>query len=185
MARDARGRSGRTAARPRSGLEREGGRRRAPAPDRARRNATGRPTLALVHDVTSSSPLDLHAQLGDRYDIVWVVEAADPSLGSWSRLLARLGDVVDRAGRDPGPVAADLRSSGVDGVIAFTDSQLELAARLSSELGLEGNPGPVVERLVDKGVQRRALARAGFRVPGSSCSSPGPPTTRWPTGCRT
>ncbi len=126
-----------------------------------RRPGAPRPTLAIVYDVTSSSPLELVSALGGRYDLVWVAETTDPSLGSWTRLLPRLGRVVDVAGRD----VDELVAIGPDGVISFTDDQLELASGLASALGLEGNPPEVVEALVDKVVQRRALDRAGLPGP--------------------
>ncbi len=124
-----------------------------------------RPSLAVAYDVTSSSPLELVESVGDAYGIVWVVEASDPALGSWARLLPRLGPVVDVAGRDATAVAADLATLGVDGVVAFTDSQLLTASLLGAALGLEGNPPEVVEALTDKAVQRRALAGAGLDGP--------------------
>ena len=123
-----------------------------------------RPSLAVVYDVTSSSPLELVELLRERCDIVWILEASDPSLGSWARLLPRFGTVVDVAGRDPGAVACDLRAIGVDGVVAFTDSQLLTAACLGEDLGLEGNSPDVVMALTDKTVQRSVLEGAG--IPG-------------------
>jgi hypothetical protein len=130
-----------------------------------RRPGAHRPRLAIAYDVTSSSPLELVSALGGRYDLVWVAEAADPSLGSWARLLPRLGRLIDVAGRSVDGLVDDLVAADVDGVISFTDDQLELASRLASALGLEGNPPDVVRALVDKVVQRRALDRAGLPGP--------------------
>ena len=96
---------------------------------------------------------------------MWVVEAGDPSLGSWARLLPRLGRVVDVAGRSSGEVAAELRDLGVDGVLAFTDTQLLTAARLGEALGSDGNPVEVVRALTDKVVQREVLAAVGLPGP--------------------
>ena len=126
--------------------------------------AVSRPSLAVVHDVTSSSPLELVELLREHCDIVWVLDASDPRLGSWARLLPRFGTVMDVAGRDPVAVACDLRAIGVDGVVAFTDSQLLTAARLGEDLGLEGNTSEVVLALTDKLVQRSILEGAG--IPG-------------------
>ncbi len=126
---------------------------------------TGRPVLAVAYDVTSSSPLELTEALGDRYDLVWVVDATDPSLGSWVRLLPRLGRVVDVAGRPERAVADDLRAAGAGGVLACTDSQLLPAARLAAAAGLEGNPPGAVDSLTDKVSQREALRDAGLAGP--------------------
>ncbi|MGD0881333.1 MAG: hypothetical protein ABSB09_07185 [Acidimicrobiales bacterium] len=126
---------------------------------------THRRTLAVAYDVTSSSPLDLVEAVGGLCDVVWVVEASDPSLGSWARLLPRLGQVIDVGGRSHADVAVDLAAARVDGVVAFTDSQLYRAALLGEELGLEGNPPEVVLALTDKVVQRQLLAGAGLPGP--------------------
>jgi biotin carboxylase len=72
--------------------------------------------------------------------------------------------VVDVAGRSPEAVAGELRDLHVDGVLAFTDSQLLVAARLVEALGFEGNPVDVVSALTDKVVQREVLRAAG--IPG-------------------
>ena len=123
------------------------------------------PVLAVAYDVTSSSPLELVEALAGRCDLVWVVEAADPALGAWARLLPRLGPVVDATDRPESEVARDLDALGVDGVVAFTDSQLLRAARLSEALGLEGNRPRTVLALTDKLVQRQTLADAGLPGP--------------------
>ena len=125
----------------------------------------GRPRLAVAYDVTSSSPLELTEALGGRCDVVWVVDVSSPSLGAWARLLPRLGRVVDLADRSLDEVAEELRDTGVDGVVAFTDSQLPIAARLAETLGLDGNPVPVIDALTDKVVQREALGAAGLPGP--------------------
>jgi hypothetical protein len=127
--------------------------------------APGRPRLAVAYDVTSSSPLELTDALDGRCDVVWVVDAGDPALGVWSRLLPRLGTVVDVAGRTPGDVADQLHSLGVAGVVAFTDSQLLTAALIGEALGLEGNPSGAVVALTDKVAQREALRVAGLAGP--------------------
>ena len=123
------------------------------------------PRLGVAYDVTSSSPLELVERLGKLCQIVWIVEAGDPRLGSWARLLPRLGRVVDVAGRSASAVAESLRDDTLDGVIAFTDTQLRLAATISQVLGLPGNPPDVVDALLDKVTQRIRLAEGGVTVP--------------------
>ncbi|MFN8051615.1 MAG: ATP-grasp domain-containing protein [Acidimicrobiales bacterium] len=127
-----------------------------------------RPRLAIAYDITATSPMDLSTRLGHLCDLVWVVDRTDPRLGSMGRLLTRLGTVVDTV-TDDGPLAtselvAAVAAAEVDGVAAYCDPQLVLAATLASELGLVGNPLPVVERLNDKITQREALVAAG--IPG-------------------
>jgi predicted ATP-grasp superfamily ATP-dependent carboligase len=122
--------------------------------------------VAVAYDVTSSSPMDLVAAIGHLFDIVWVVDLDHPSLGSFSRLLHRLGSVIDTHSEAPQVIAERLRDSAVDGVVAFTDGQLELASALAESLGLAHNPAPVVDCLRDKHLQRERLASAGIAVPG-------------------
>ncbi len=130
-----------------------------------RRADTPRLKLAVVYDVTSSSPLELMEAVGELCEIVWVLDASDPALGSWVRLLPRLGRVIDIAGRSDAEVAADLVAAGVEGVVAFTDSQLHRAALLGEDMGLEGNPPEVVLALTDKVNQRQLFVRAGLAGP--------------------
>jgi hypothetical protein len=121
--------------------------------------------LGVAYDITSSSPMELAAALTGRGEIVWVVDNADPRLGTLRRLLPRLGTVVDVAG----PVGSEdleaLRAEQLSGIIAFTDSQLGRAAAIGQALGLVSNPVPVVEALTDKLVQRQAFSAAGIDGP--------------------
>ena len=125
-----------------------------------------RPRLAIAYDITSSSPIDLAAKINGMCEIVWVVDASDSSLGSMSRLLPRLGTVIDTGGRPPAAIAELLADEPLDGVIAFTDRQLSIASAVGRSLDLAHNPPDVVDRLNDKFVQRTALASAGIAVPG-------------------
>ena len=129
------------------------------------------PTLAIAYDVTSSSPLELVEALGGRYDLVWVVEAADPSLGSWARLLPRLGRVVDVAGRGRRAGRRLARRSGRRRRDLLHRRPAGLAARLASALGLEGNPPEVVRAPHRQGGPARGARRAGPAGPPASSSS--------------
>ncbi len=122
--------------------------------------------MAIAYDITSSSPIDLAAKINGMCEIVWVVDASDASLGPMSRLLPRLGTVVDTGGRPPADLSELLANEPLDGVIAFTDRQLSIASAIGRSLDLPHNPAEVVDRLNDKVVQRTALASAGIAVPG-------------------
>ena len=126
---------------------------------------SGRPRMAVAYDITSSSPMELVAALGGMCDIVWIVDTNEPTLGSMVHLLPRLGIVVDTHGLTRDELLASLHDHGVDGVVAFTDSQLALAAQLADSLGLQGNATAVIDRLNDKYLQRSALAEAGILGP--------------------
>src|ERR1700761_1347987 len=112
--------------------------------------------LAVAYDITSSSPLDLASAIGHFCDIVWIVDSRGPSLESFGRLLPRLGRVIDADGHGPEVGAERLRGMGIDGVIAFADSQLAIASTMAEALGLVRNPTEVVDRLSDKYLQREA-----------------------------
>jgi biotin carboxylase len=123
------------------------------------------PRLAVAFDVTSTSPLDLKGVVEGVCSIVWVVDMGDPALGTLGRLLPRLGTVVDTHGLPFDAVAERVADLGVEGVIAFTDTQLGTAAAVAEWMGLVGNPSEVVDRLNDKVIQRRCLSSAGIPVP--------------------
>jgi hypothetical protein len=109
--------------------------------------------------------MDLVAKIDGMCEIVWIVDAEDSSLGSMSRLLPRLGAVVDTAGHPHEVVAEQLYDAHLDGVIAFTDRQLPLASMIGQTHGLAHNPPDVVDRLNNKFTQRSILQGAGIPVP--------------------
>ena len=124
--------------------------------------------LVVAFDGRSTSPMDLADTLRPLADLVWIVDSTDPTLGSMSRLLPRLGTVVDRHGRSVAETVDDLAAAVgvVDGVVAFADAQLSFAAELAAALSLPGNPPATVELLNDKRAQRAALLAAGLPTPG-------------------
>ena len=121
--------------------------------------------LVVPYDITSSSPMEIVAAIGDLCEIVWIVELDNPSLGPMARLLPRLGHVIDTSGLSSDAVVDLLRDEPVDGVIAFTDSQLQVASAIGKSFDLAHNPLNVVEQLIDKYIQRNALEVAGIKVP--------------------
>lgn len=131
------------------------------------------PRLGIAYDVTSSAPMELAALLSGVCRPVWIVDRADPALGPLGRVLGRLGDVVDTSGSGPESVADAVRSAGVEGVVAFTDSQLAAASALAEALSLPGNDAACVARLTDKWSQRSALAHAGLPTPRFVLLPPG------------
>jgi len=78
--------------------------------------------------------MELAAAVGDTCELLWVVDAHDPSLGSMSHLLPRLGKVIDSGTQSTEETADLLRRHAVDGVIAFTDSQLPIASAIADAL---------------------------------------------------
>jgi len=132
-----------------------------------------RPKLAVAYDITATAPMDLAARLAARCEIVWVTDLSDEALGPMRRLLPRLGAVVDTAERSIADVADDVSRCAVQGVAAFCDPQLRVAARLAAELGLPGNSVDVVRHLDDKFAQRQRLAAGGVAGPRFAVVPPG------------
>ena len=122
-----------------------------------------RPKVAVLHHRRSFFPLDLVQQVGEAAELVWVVDSGtlDATTG---RLIRRLGTVVDTAGLGPEAAAAALADARPEGVVTFVDDHLEAAADLADRLGLPYHSPAVARTLVDKRLQRLALAEAG--VPG-------------------
>jgi len=80
-------------------------------------------------------------------------------------LLAAVGDVVDVTDEAAG--AAVLAARRPAGIVAFSDRDLPLAARLASRLGLRYHSESTVLAATDKDVQRRRFREAGLQVPRS------------------
>jgi biotin carboxylase len=121
--------------------------------------------LAVAYDADSSSPMEISGALGDECDLIWVTDTSRP-LGVLARMLPRLGTVVDCAGLSSEAAAAAVGAARPDGVLAFTDSRLAVAADLAAGLGLRFNRPDVTRRFLDKFEQRSALREAGVPVPG-------------------
>jgi predicted ATP-grasp superfamily ATP-dependent carboligase len=128
--------------------------------------------IAILHHARSFFPLTLHQELSEAVDIVWVV-AGDAGVDQASRLLRRLGNVVDVGGLDLDEAARALGALHPDGIVAFVDDHLVLAAELASRLGLIYHSPDVAATLSDKRRQRRVLRAAGV---------PGPEFWSLPTG---
>jgi biotin carboxylase len=107
------------------------------------------------------------AQAGEGIcELVWIVDTSVPEVGSMTRLLARIGDVVDVAGMSLEEAAGAVAAARVDGILALADGLLAWTARVAALLELRFMSPEVAERLTDKYVQRAALQRAGLPVPG-------------------
>jgi len=127
--------------------------------------ATGDPVprVAVLHHPNSFFPFDLRAQVGDAAELVWVVDSTlIPA--EILVLLRRFGPVVDTVGETLEATAGALASLGVEGVVSFVEDHIEDAAQLAAMLGLRYHTPEVAATLVNKRLQRTALAAAG--IPG-------------------
>jgi biotin carboxylase len=129
-------------------------------------SAGERTRLAFVYHPRSFGTMAIAEAAHGICDLIWVLDTSDPEISSMSRLLRRLGDVVDVAGMPLEDAAAAIAAARPDGILALADSLLLWTARVAALLDLPFINPQVAERLTDKHAQRLALQRAGVPVPG-------------------
>jgi len=124
------------------------------------------PRLAIVYDADSFGPLEIADAAGGAWQTVWVIDRRSlPDAGTLTRLLRRIGDVVDTTGLGAERAAAAIGAARVDGIITFSDEQLAATAELAATLGLPHHSPTTARLLTHKGAQRSALQAAGIAVP--------------------
>ncbi len=127
--------------------------------------APTRRRLAVFQEANSFSPFEIAEAAGDYCDLVWVVGwSPNAQIGS-SRLLPRLGEVVDVDGQVEEQAVKTLAALDLDGVVVFTDPPQVLAAALAEHLGLPFHSPGTAKALSDKYEQRLVLEGAGIPVP--------------------
>ncbi|HEY3960424.1 MAG TPA: ATP-grasp domain-containing protein [Solirubrobacteraceae bacterium] len=99
-------------------------------------------------------------------DLIWIVDTTDPETSSMSRLLRRIGDMVDVTGMSLEEAATAISDSRPDGILALADDMLVWTAQIATLLELRFVTPEVARRLTDKYAQRVALQRGGVPVPG-------------------
>jgi biotin carboxylase len=121
--------------------------------------------LAVVFDQGASSPLQLKDTIGTHFDIVWVLDRSLPGPEALTRLLKRLGPVVDITDCDVATAVELLAAEAPQGVICFSDQCISITAALARALELPALSEECAHRLVDKFAQRTAFLEAGMDVP--------------------
>lgn len=122
--------------------------------------------LALVHGRNSVEPMKLAEAAEGVADLVWLVDLGDPRLGEQeSRLIPRLGSVVDVTGLDPDQMARRLSELGPDGIMTLVDEQMVTTAMIAERLSLPFYEPRTARALSNKLVQRERLNAAGIPVP--------------------
>ncbi|HEY0247194.1 MAG TPA: ATP-grasp domain-containing protein [Gryllotalpicola sp.] len=122
--------------------------------------------IAVLHHERSFFPLDLFQRTRDVAELIWVLDDAFAGDAVTSRLLRRIGTVVDIAGLDDDAAAARIASESPDGILSFVDDQIPRAAELARRLGLRYHTPELARILTNKGAQREALAGTGVEEPG-------------------
>ncbi len=136
------------------------------------------PRLAFVYHPYSVATIAIASAASGVCELVWVIDTAMPEAASMSRLLARLGVVVDVAEMSVEEAASAIAAADPHGILAYADDLLVWTARVAALLGLPFHSANSAECLSDKYLQRAALQAGGLPVPGhwavpSTLASPG------------
>jgi biotin carboxylase len=129
--------------------------------------STPLPKLAYVFEPTSFATLALYEAAHGRCELLWVVDASRPEVAELSRLLVRLGTIVDVAGLSLDAASRLVADHEPAGILALADDALRYTADLAEQLGLAFHTPACAYRLTDKHAQRRALEDGGLIVPRS------------------
>jgi ATP-grasp domain len=121
--------------------------------------------LAFAYHPVSFGAIEVARAASGVCELVWVIDTSMSGVAHMARLLARLGVTVDVAGLDHEPAAAAIAAEHVQGILALHDDQLCWTAAVAQTLGLPFHTPQVAERMVDKYLERSALAAAGVPVP--------------------
>jgi hypothetical protein len=121
--------------------------------------------LIIWYEASTPSVFSLRDAARGLCDLVWMIDKSDPTMTNPSRLLSRVGTVVDVAGRSPLEIAEALGPLGPTGIVAFNDRTIGPLSAVAAALDLEFHSPEVTLRLTDKLHQRRAMAEAGVPVP--------------------
>ncbi|HWH00546.1 MAG TPA: ATP-grasp domain-containing protein [Pilimelia sp.] len=129
-----------------------------------RAGRTALPTVAVLYDLGSATPVDIMAAAHRLATVVFVADFAGEHAAATRPTLAALGAVVDVTGLDPARRLAAVAALAPRGVVTFSEYRLAEAARLAAALRLPGHDADTVAALVDKFRQRRLLAEAGVQA---------------------
>jgi len=121
--------------------------------------------LVVGHGPHSHPPFQVAQAASGLCRLLWLIDESLPENAVTSRLLKKLGIVVDIAGMSTEEIASSLRAHSPDGVLALRDEDIVLLALVAADLGLDYHAPEVARRLVDKLLQREALRNAGLPTP--------------------
>jgi biotin carboxylase len=98
-------------------------------------------------------------------EIIWLLDESVPENAVTSRLLRKVGTVVNLAGLSLEETVSVLQGHAPDGVVVYRDEDIVLLSLIAAELGLDYHAPEVAQRLVDKLAQREALRNGGLPSP--------------------
>jgi biotin carboxylase len=99
---------------------------------------------------------------------VFVFDSTDARIAEAVPLLSLFGPAVDGAGLEPREIADRLAELDVAGVTTFSETCIQWASAVATELGLPFHDVEVARALTDKSIQRPLLTRAGVGGPVES-----------------
>ncbi len=125
------------------------------------------PLLVIGHGLRSAPTLQIVEAASELCRVLWLIDGSIPENALNSRLLRKVGRVLDTVGLSPAQTAAALKEHSPAGVVTYHDEDIVPLAEIAAELGLDFHTPEVAGRLVDKLLQREAFTRAG--LPSPSC----------------
>jgi hypothetical protein len=121
------------------------------------------PRLGIFYDDSSAPIFELVQAAQGLCRVVWLVgwSSDEPSV----RLLSRFGEVVDLSEQDESEFVEMIVARALDGVVAFSDAPLRIAAEVARRLNVPFHSPSTARLLTDKLAQREAFRDAGLSVP--------------------
>lgn len=110
--------------------------------------------------------MQIRAGAQDWCDLIWLIDADDPSAVQVKPILNRFGKVVEALGGTAEQAAAAVAPHQPDGVATFYDTSMEHVAEIAAALKLPFHSPQTARCLEDKLHQRKAFAAAGLPTPG-------------------
>jgi len=122
-----------------------------------------KPTVVVVYDVGSASPLEIVRHVGAVADLIFVLTPSEHAVAV-EPIICAFAPAVDWI--DAETTAQAVRAVGTaDGVVTFSDRRLREASALAAALGHTFHAGDTARLLTDKNAQRIALDAAGLPGP--------------------
>ena len=123
------------------------------------------PLLVIPHGPRSAPVLQIADAASGLCKILWLIDETAFEDDLTSRLLRKVGVVVNIAGLSPEETASLLGPHAPDGAVAYRDQDIVPLSWIAEELRLDYHTPEVARRLVDKSCQREALRKGGLPTP--------------------
>lgn len=122
------------------------------------------PLLAVAFDLGSATAMEIGVAAEGLCDLAFVCDPRSPDVRQAMPVLEDFGEVVPLGDLDR--TAATLRAIGAEGIVAFGDPELAVAAAVAERIGLPYHSPDTAAVLADKHLQRARLAERGIDAIG-------------------